>query len=141
MKRFLIAALLGAVPLSACGGGGTSSAPLAPPTLAPSAQPSPTPAPANPQASVASIAFNTNAATTFTVTESGYNGTFRESDTCNPLTGEIAAVSAVASATAGSASYSVAPTGAGSCQITISDGAGQSVPIPVTVSAAVITVQ
>jgi hypothetical protein len=144
VKRFLIAALLGAASLSACGGG-TSSPAIAPATLAPSAapsaQPSATPAPAAPQSSLASIDFSTNAATTLTVTESSYTATFRETDTCNPLTGQIAAVSAVPAPPPGSASYSVTPMGMGSCQITVSDAAGKSVSIPVTVSSALITVQ
>lgn len=145
MKRLLLAALIGAASLTACGGGGTSApAPVAPATLAPStspsAQPSATPAPAAPQSSTASIDFSSNAPTTITVTESGYTGTFSESDTCDPLSGEIAAVAA-ASPAPGSASYAVTPAGVGSCRITVSDTVGKTVAIPVTVSAAAITVQ
>jgi len=147
VKRLLLAALIGAASLTACGGGGSSTpSPVAPATLGPgagpSAQPSPTATPsAAPQSSVASFDFSSNAATTFTVTESGYTGAFRESDTCDPLTGEIAAVSAVASPPPGSANYTVTPIGPGTCQITIDDDAAKSVAIPVTVSAAAITVQ
>jgi hypothetical protein len=146
VKRLVIAAVIGTASLTACGGGGTTSAPLAPATLppssapstAPSAQPAPT---ATPQSSLASIDFSNNAPTTLTVTENGFTGTFRETDTCNPLTGVIAAVSVAASAPAGSASYTVTPQGVGTCQITVSDTAGNSVAIPVTVSAAAITIQ
>ena len=75
------------------------------------------------------------------VTESGYTGTFHESDTCTPLTGAIATVSAAGSPPAGSATYSVAPVGPGTCQITVADGTGRTTTVPVTVSTAAVTVQ
>ena len=155
MKRStLCSALVCAAALAACGGGGSSTpssslvvpitptpTPTASATATPTATPTPTPTPAPVLASPASVAFASNAATTLSVSESGYTGTFHESDTCTPLTGAIATVSAAASPPAGSATYSVAPVGPGTCQITVADGTGRTITVPVTVSTAAVTVQ
>jgi hypothetical protein len=109
------------------------------PTATPSPTPAPTPTPAPLQPSAATVTFNSNAPTTLTVTQSGYTGSFTESDTCAPLTGTIATVHA--NATTGTASYAVAPIAAGTCQITVSNSAGQAVVVPVTVSTFALTVQ
>jgi hypothetical protein len=75
-----------------------------------------------------------------TVSEPGYTGSFTESDTCNPYSGEIAAVAAGATSL-GSATYNVTPMAAGSCTMTVTDSASHGVSITVTVSTAAITVQ
>jgi len=80
------------------------------------------------------------AAQQFSVTEPGYAGRYTESDTCNPYTGQIAAVATVANGN-GAASYSVTPINAGTCTVTISDGAGRSSSVSVSIAAAAITVQ
>jgi hypothetical protein len=146
VTRSILASLICAAGLAACGGGGASAPapiPVSPAPSTPAATPtaSPTPNSAAPHASVTGVSFSSNATTTFTVTESAYTGAFHESDTCNPLTGEIAAVSSAGAPANGSATYSVTPIGAGTCQITVTDDAAASVTIPVTVSTAALTVQ
>ncbi len=121
---------------SACGGGGSAAVPAPAVSTAPAASPTPG-ASATPQASLTAITFATNAAVTFTVAETGYTGTFSETDTCAPLTGTIATVTPAS----GTASYTVTPIGAGSCSITVKDASGGSVTLPVTVSALAVTVQ
>ena len=92
-------------------------------------------------ASPASVAFASSTATTLSVSESGYTGTFHENDTCTPLTGAIATIAAAGSPPPGSATYSVTPVGPGTCQITVADSTGRTTTVPVTVSTAAITVQ
>jgi hypothetical protein len=123
--------------LAACGGGSS-----APPASAPTSNVSPSPAPpANaPAASPSSFSFSSGTEQNLTVTESGYTGTFTESDTCNPYSGEIASVVAGAHS-AGSATYAVTPVGAGACAIRVTDTAGNATAVNVTVSTAAITVQ
>lgn len=145
MKLRISAAFICIAVLAACGGGGgggaTSTPPTSPPSTAPAVSPSPSPAP--PQASTTAISFSSNALQSLTVTETGYTKGFTESDTCNPLTGQIAAVSPVvlASPPPGTATYNVSPINAGTCAITVTDAGGQSVTVPVNVSTAAITVQ
>jgi hypothetical protein len=120
--------------LAACGGGGGGSS-----VALPSTQPSAAPSNA-PQASSNAVTFSSGTAQSVTVTESGYSGAFTESDTCNPLTGQIAAIAAGASSS-GSQTYAVTPVSAGTCAVTVSDSTGKNVKIGVTVSTAAITVQ
>ena len=149
MKRLIrFAALACAVSITACGGGGGGNAaplpvatatPSTQPTATPSPVPTATPAPVTPQASATTLAFASNAPATLTVTETGYTGAFVETDSCAPLTGTIATVHA--NATVGTASFTITPTGAGTCQISVSDSAGHAVVVPVTVSTFAVTVQ
>lgn len=135
MKRFAFA--LTAL-LAACGGG--SSTPAAP-VLSVSASPSPSPSSGAPVAiSPATLSFASSSAQRLAVSESGYTGAFSESDTCNPYSGEIAAVVAGSNG-AGSATYAVTPVAAGTCTITITDATGRAAGVDVTVSTAAITVQ
>jgi len=131
MKR---AVFLLAVGLTSCGGGG-SVTPGAPSTMA-----SPTQSPSSIVASTTSVAFSSGSAQNFTVSESGYAGSFTESDTCNPYAGRIATVVSAGSSS-GSQTYTVTPDGAGTCEVTVRDTQGNSVAISVTVTVAAITVQ
>jgi hypothetical protein len=133
--------------LAACGGGSTTpSAPAvstASASPSPAASSSPTTSPtqaAAPVSSPSSLAFTSGSAQNLTVTESGYTGSFTESDTCNPTSGEIASVVAGAKS-AGSATYAVTPIAAGTCTVTVLDTAGHATAVDVTVSTAAITVQ
>jgi hypothetical protein len=133
-------AALACAALSGCGG--SSATPAATPVTAPSPSTAPSGAPTTAlQPSASAIAFTANTAMPLTVTETGYTGVFHESDTCAPLSGAIASVTTMANPPAGSASYSVAPLAAGTCQITLRDDGANSVVVPVTVSTAAITVQ
>jgi len=131
--------IVAAVMLSACGGGGGGGVGTTPPVTA-SPSSSPTNSPSVPQSSTSSIAFQSGTAQTFTIKETGYSGAFTESDTCNPLTGQIASVTAVSN-TGGAASYQVAPIAAGACTVTITDASSRSATISVSVATAAITVQ
>jgi hypothetical protein len=73
-------------------------------------------------------------ATTVTAGESGYTGAFTESDTC-------AGIATVTAGTVGS--YTIAPSGAGSCSVTIADSFAQkaAVAVSVTTSNAVVQTQ
>ena len=117
------------------------------PTATPTATPVPTPVPtATPGSSIvitpsslnffaAGSAYNQ----TFNASESGYAGSFIETDTCNPGSGTIASVS-TASASGPSATFTVTPQNAGSCTVTIKDSNGNSagVTVGVTISQGVI---
>ncbi len=67
-------------------------------------------------------------------------GTFTESNTCNPYTGQIASV-AMTSSAAGSATFTLTPVAAGTCTITVSDNAGRNTSVSVSIATAAITVQ
>jgi hypothetical protein len=141
------ASIVAIAALSACGGGGGGSPQLAPPSNAPTSSPtvspssSPSAAPgSSPQASTSSIDFQSGTKQTFNVTESGYTGAFTESDTCNPLTGQIATVTTLSNAH-GAATIQVAPIGPGTCSITVGDSSGLNTTVSVSVATAAITVQ
>jgi len=140
MKRVAFSLM---VTLAACGGGASSSLPgsasTATPSVAPTASATPTAAPAL-SAAPPSLAISSAAAQDVTITETGYSGTFAESDTCNPFSGVVASVS-VASSSAGKATYAVTPLGAGTCAVTATDTAGRATSVNVTVSTAAIVVQ
>lgn len=70
---------------------------------------------------------------TFNVSESGYLGTFTETDNCNPGAGTIATV-APGSAGGPNATFTVTPQGAGSCTITITDSNSHSAAVSIGVS-------
>lgn len=89
---------------------------------------------------MSSINFQSGTQQTFNVTESGYAGTFTESDSCNPLTGQIATVTTSSNAH-GAATIQVAPVSAGTCSITVSDSSGRNTNVSVSVATAAITVQ
>jgi hypothetical protein len=131
--------------LAACGGAGggssyTPSNPSTGQTPAPTPTPSPTPTPAAvPQASQSTVTFSSGSAQNVNVTESGYTGTFTESDTCNPLSGAIASVAPQSNAH-GSATYAITPLSAGVCNVTISDTSGRGTTISVSVASAAITI-
>ena len=121
--------------------GGTptpTSAPTATPTPVPTATPTATPAPTPTPASPIGITpYRLNFygagnaySQTFNVSESGYSGTFTESDTCN---GTIATLSPT-SAGGPSAAFTVTPQGAGNCTLTIKDSNGNSAAVSVTVT-------
>jgi hypothetical protein len=145
MKSRLVILALCAT-LAACGGGGGSSyTPSGPSggqtaTPAPTPTPTPTPTPAPvPQASQTSVTFASGSAQNVSITESGYTGTFTESDTCNPLSGAIASVAAQSNAN-GAATYAITPLAAGTCNVTISDTSGRGTTISVSVASAAITI-
>ena len=131
--------------LAACGGGGgglsyNPPGPSGGQTPAPTATPSPTPTPAPvPQASQSTVTFSSSSAQNISVTESGYTGTFTESDTCNPLSGAIAGVAMQSNAN-GAATYAITPLAAGVCNVTISDTSGRGTTISVSVASAAITI-
>ena len=138
MKRYALTFVL---VLAACGGGSSTPAVVPPAGGAPSSSPASTPTPAGaPDASPASLAFTSGSAQTLTITETGYGGSFTESDTCDPYSGAIAAVSTGAKS-AGTAAYVVAPLAAGTCTITVTDASGHAAAVSVSVSTAAITVQ
>jgi hypothetical protein len=64
-------------------------------------------------------------ATTFTASESGYTGAFKESDTCS-------GIATVAAGAAGA--YTITPSGAGSCSVTIADSYAQKAVVAVSVT-------
>jgi hypothetical protein len=61
---------------------------------------------------------------TIVVTETGYAGTYTESDTCNPGTGPIATI-ALTSGSGASVTYTVTGISAGICAATFTDAFGQ----------------
>lgn len=139
MKRY---ALTLVALLAACGGGSAPSTLAVSASASPSTTATPTGSPtqaAAPAASPSSLAFESGSAQNVTVTESGYTGSFTESDTCNPASGKIASVVASATST-GSATYAVTPIAAGTCTITVLDTASHATAVNVTVSTAAITV-
>ncbi len=111
------------------------------PAPTPTSTPSPTPTPTPPPAGVLSInPLNVNVygigssnAATIIVQETGYSGTFTESDTCNPSGGQIATIAA-SSAAGASATYVATGISAGSCTATFSDSTNQHITIPVVVT-------
>jgi hypothetical protein len=118
----------------------TPTAPPPTPTPTPTAPPpTPTPTPtAKPVlvASPAAVNFGatTDPAQTVTVTEAGYTGAFSQSNTCGSGSTAIAVVTATTGAP-GSQAYKVAPgTTAGVCTMTVSDGSGNSVAVPITLT-------
>jgi hypothetical protein len=142
--KMRLASLAFCAAIAACGGGGGSS--YTPPsssggqTSSPAPTPTPTATPAIvPQASQSSVTFASGSAQNVSVTEPGYTGTFTESDTCNPLSGAIASVAAQSNAN-GAAAYVIAPLGAGTCNVTISDTSGRGTTISVSVASAAITI-
>ncbi|MFZ1123950.1 MAG: hypothetical protein WAN59_02255 [Candidatus Baltobacteraceae bacterium] len=66
-------------------------------------------------------------AQSFSVSESYYNGTWTESDTC--ATGSVASVS-----TSDHINFTVTPSAAGTCTITVSDSYNQQASVGVTVT-------
>jgi hypothetical protein len=82
-------------------------------------------------ASLAFIGTGAALATTFTASETGYTGAFTESDTCS-------GIATVAGGAAGS--YTITPSGAGSCSVSIADSFAQkaAVEVSVTVTGGVI---
>lgn len=79
------------------------------------------------------IAAGSPNAQAFTASESGYSGTFTESDTCHPAAGTIATV-APANANGPSATFTVTPQSAGSCAVTVTDAYGQTSAVTVGVT-------
>jgi hypothetical protein len=143
---------------TACGGGGSSSAP--PPgfvtttftpaptsTPVPTASPTPTPTPtASPTPSLvkavpAALSFETTGpatATTVTISEPNYAGTFVESDTCAPSGG---AVIATVTPTTAATQFSVTAENAGTCVLTFTDAHGNTAHVPVSVTLTTLTGQ
>ncbi len=98
------------------------------------------PAPLNPPVPVPNaLAFNApggaNAQTTI-VTETGYNGALNETDTCSG----IATVNASGS-TGPSVSYTLTPTAAGACTVTVTDASNVSAAVDVVVSTSGVIIQ
>lgn len=91
-------------------------------------------------ASPSSLSFASGSAQTLDVSESGYTGGFTESDTCNPFSGEIAAVSAGSNGN-GAATYAITPVAAGTCTVTVTDASNRTIAVQITVSTAAISVQ
>ncbi len=127
----LLASVTFAAALTACGGGGGSAATtggtLPPSSSTPVPTPIPSPTPATLLLSATALNFlapGTAYGQTFTASESGYNGTFSESDTCTTNGTGIVGI-AFAAQTGPSASYTVTPISAGSCAIIITDASGQ----------------
>ncbi len=130
-------------PASIGGGPLPTAAPFATPT-APGATPTPTGATATPTpastplgaitvnpTSLAFIGTGAALALPFIASETGYTGVYTESDTC----------SGIATVTAGAAGhYTITPSGAGTCSVTIADTFAQkaSVAVSVTVTGGVI---
>ena len=82
--------------------------------------------------SLSFLATGSGFAQTLRASETGYNGTLSQTNTCNPSAGTIATVSPAS----GSApvTFTVTPQGAGTCTITVSDTNGQSTALTVTVT-------
>ncbi len=106
-----------------CGGGSAASPAVPPPTTAPVSPLVLTPS------TLAFLASGANAAQTFGVAETGYAGTFTETDTC----GATATVSAQ-SPSGPAATYTVTPLAAGACAITVRDANGQKATVAVGVT-------
>jgi hypothetical protein len=64
-------------------------------------------------------------ATTFSASETGYTGAFTESDTCGGIAGVVAGAAG---------SYTITPSGAGSCNVTIADSFAQKAAVAVSVT-------
>ena len=136
--------------ISAATGGsitGVTPATFTPATATPSASPSPTPTPtptptpAPMIVSPSTLNFTVaNASSSINVSESGYNRTFSESDTCNPQAGTIATVTP-ASANGPSSAFTVTSIGAGQCTVTITDQNNQSAQVTVNVTITQGTIQ
>jgi hypothetical protein len=78
------------------------------------------------------LATGSGFAQTFSASETGYNGTLTQTNTCNPSSGTIATVSPVSGAAP--VTFTVTPQAAGTCTITVSDTNGQSAALTVTVT-------
>jgi hypothetical protein len=104
---------------SGCGGGGTPPNLPLNPTPSPTATPTPNPLAANP-VSLSFSATGATAAQTIAVSETSYSGAFDEGDTC----AGIASVTP-SSASGPKANFTVTPSAAGSCTVTIKDANGQ----------------
>jgi hypothetical protein len=77
------------------------------------------------------------AAETFAASETGYTGTFKESDTCSGI-----ATVAVAGSPAGpSATFSVTPQSGGSCTITVSDTYAQKATVAISITTSGLVLQ
>jgi hypothetical protein len=114
-----------------------TASPTPTPTATATATPTPTPASVVP--APGSLAFTSTGAAyaqSLVIAESGYSGTFSETDTCSSVAsvGPLSAVGASYNAT-------VTPTAAGSCTITVSDASAHSVKIPVAVTTSGLVVQ
>jgi len=155
------AAVAAAALFAACGGGGGSSsatppgfgqatftpAPTSTPT--PTASPTPTPSPAptaSPTPSLvkavpAALSFETTGpatATTVTLSEPNYAGTFVESDTCAPGGGTVIAT---VTPTTAATQFSVTAENAGTCALTFTDAHGNTAHVPVSVTLTTLTGQ
>lgn len=102
-------------------------------TPTPSPTPSPTPTPAL-LAAPATLNFTLpNTAASIAVSESGYTGTFSQTNTCNPGSGTIATLSP-ASASGPSAAFTVTSVNSGLCTVTFTDQNHQSATVTVNVT-------
>ena len=101
----------------------------------PSVSPTPTPTPTAPPPGVLSVSpatvqlTGTGLSNAILVQETGYSGTFSESDTCSGI-----ATLTSSSATGPAAAFAVTASGAGACSATFSDTQGQHITIPVGVN-------
>jgi hypothetical protein len=111
-----------------------SPTPTPTPAPTPTATPTPTPTPI-PALNVAPAALNFTIANNtqgIGVSESGYTGTFSESDNCSNIA--TVSPSGPASANGPNATFNVTSVAAGTCTVTISDQNGQSVGVTINVT-------
>jgi len=98
------------------------------------------PPPANPPVPAPNaLSFNATGAAnklTSTVTETGYNGTLTESDTCAGI-----ATVAASGATGPSVTYTITPTASGTCGVSVKDASNVSAGIAVVVSTSGVIIQ
>jgi outer membrane biosynthesis protein TonB len=102
------------------------------PTATPTPTPTPTPVPVVPApTSLAFTALGASNAQNVSVSESGYGGTFSETDSC----------AGIATIAAASPTFTVTPIAVGTCSITIFDISQRMVTVPVTVTTSGLVVQ
>jgi hypothetical protein len=116
----VVLALVIAVVFAGCGVGGSTGAPHPAPTPTPSLSP----IVATPS-SLTFAALGAAAAQTVTLSEAGYEGAFSLRTACTIVTPAVLTET----------SYSITPLANGACTLTFFDANGQSINVPVTVSA------
>ena len=126
-----LAASGAALLLTACGGGGGGGGGTPLPSVSGTAA-----ALSVKPASLSIVGVGASSAATFAATETGYSGSFTESDTCSGL------ATVTSTTTSGpSVTYTVTPSSGGSCTVTIHDASGQHTPVSVSITGSSFTIE
>jgi hypothetical protein len=143
--RFSMNRCLIAIASFVCVSAGTLLSGCTPAYIAPAIGPIPTSSPSSAPsgtvtASVPSVSFSGTAAQSFTVSETGYSGSFTATSS-NTAVATVAETSSTTSArrrdTTTTTTFTVTPVGGGTATITVSDQNGNSISIPVSVTSVI----